>query len=115
MKTDTYGITPTTGITDEEIASMAREQIGQIKSPVKAMRGKAIVWVAPLRKPGVIELPEDFRPNSVEAVMVSDGTGIQIPRGTLVMIRPDQGIIHKVDGVPLCFIDGEHLMLLQEA
>lgn len=102
-------------ISDEAIFDQAREELDKITSTLKAMRGKAIVWVAPFRKEGVIEVPWDFAPNSVEAVMVDDGTGMEVPKGTLVMIRPDEGIYHQVDGVRLCFIEGQHLMLVQEA
>lgn len=103
------------GITDEDLYSMARKELAKLISPVKAMRNKAIVWIAPFRKDGIVEVAWDFVGNSVEAVMVSDGTGAEIPRGTLVMVRPDEGILHEVDGVVLCFIAKQALMLLQEA
>lgn len=103
------------GISDNEIAEMARGAFDRVSPTVRATRGRCICWVAPFRKEGIIEVPWDFTGNSVEAVMWDDGTPMEIPRGTLVMIRPDEGILHEVNGVTLCFIEGEHVMLIQEA
>ncbi len=102
-----------TGISEEDFDAMAREEIGRVTSNVRATRGKAVVWVGPYRKEGVIDTPWDFRGNSVEAVIVHDNTGAELPKGARVMIRPDEGILHTVDGTELCFIAKEALILLQ--
>lgn len=104
-----------TGITDEDIARWAREELAKLPDSLKAMRNKCIVLVCPPRKMGVIEVPWDYAGNSSEAVMVEDGTPMGIGRGTLCMIRPDEGILHTINGVELCFIPGNAVMLLQEA
>lgn len=104
-----------TRISDEEVMQMAREALAKIPDSVKAMRGKFIAWIAPARVGGVIERAWDFVGNSVEAVMVSDGTGAHVPRGTLVMVRPDEGIMHNVGEVELCFLPQSALMLAELA
>jgi hypothetical protein len=101
------------GITDEEIEQRAREALTKC-GPVKAMRGKFIAWIAPFRTDGIIDIPWDFRGNSCEAVMVDDGTGANIPNGTRIMVHPNEGYLHHVNGVELCFMPKTALMLIQE-
>ncbi len=104
-----------TGISDEDIEAMARRDLSRLNPNLKAIPGKAIVWIAPFRKEGVIEVPWDFRNNSSEAVIVSDGSGLDLPQGTRVMVHPEEGIMHEVDGVRLCFVEREALLLAVEA
>ncbi len=104
-----------TGISDEDVQAMARAALGKIKATVKAMPGKFVAWIAPFRKVGTMEIPWDFQGNSAEAVMVSDGTGADVPQGTLIMVRPDEGFLHEVDGVELCFLPKSALLLAQLA
>jgi hypothetical protein len=103
------------GISDDDIEALAREEIGKITAPLRAMKGKVIAWVAPFRKEGVVDVPWDFRQNSVEAVIVEDGSGLELPRGTVVMIHPEEGIYHEVDGVRLCFLERRALLLAKAA
>lgn len=100
-----------TGITEDDLNAMAREAFAKIPKTVRAMRNKAVVWIAPYRKDGVIEVPWDCTGNSVEAVIWDDNTGMQLECGRRVMVRPDHGILHTVNGVELCFIEAQGLML----
>lgn len=114
IQTDPFG-PRCTGITDDDIDTMAREELGKIKSRVQAGSRRAVLWFAPFRKPGNIEVPWDFTGNSVEAVVVDDQTGLELPKGTRVMAHPDEGIYYTVDGVRLCFVERESLLLAVEA
>jgi hypothetical protein len=102
------------GISEDDIDAMAREALSKL-GEVRAMRNKFVAWIAPVRKEGSIEIPWDFAGNSCEAVMVDDGTGAQIPAGTRIMVHPNEGYLHKVNGVELCFLPKSALMLLQTA
>lgn len=103
-----------TGITDAEITAMAREDFAKLTDATKALPNKFIAWIAPKRVEGKIERAWDYMDNSVEAVMWDDGTGSEIPRGTMIMVRPDEGFTHHVNGVLLGFFSASALMLLQE-
>jgi len=109
------GFIPCTGITDDDIMREAQIALAKVPPGLKALKNKFIAWIAPFRKEGVIEVPWDFQQNSCEAVMVSDGTGAGVPAGTLIMVRPDEGILHTVNGVELCFLPQTALMLAQLA
>jgi hypothetical protein len=108
--------TRTTGWTDEEQDALARAELGKLKQRVRAGVNRAVLWFFPYRKDGVIETPWDFTPNSVEAVIVDDNTGMGLPNGMRVMAHPEAGRIHEVDGVRLCFdIRAEDILLAVEA
>lgn len=104
----------TCGITDDDINRMAREELAKIVTPVTANRKKAIVWFAPVRKEGVIETAWDFTDNSVEAVVVHDNTGYGLTKGTRVMAHPRNGRYFEHDGVKLCVVDADALLLVEE-
>ena len=103
-----------TKITDEDVDAMARKALSAVGHDARAMRNKFIAWIVPFRKDGVIDIPWDFQKNSCEAVMVSDGTAAGIPNGTRIMVRPDEGILHEVNGVELCFMPASALMMVVE-
>jgi len=103
-----------TGISDEEIEQMAREAFAKLPTNLKAIDNKFIAWLAPFRKDGVIEIPWDFQDNSCEAVMVSDGTGYDVPSGTRIMVHPHEGFEHHVNGVKLGFFPASALIFVVE-
>lgn len=107
---------PCTGISDDDQNAAARAALLAIKDhPVKAPRGKAIVWFMPYRKPGIIDISQVDRPNSVEAVVVSDNTDYQLPNGTKVLCHPKEGYYWEHHGVQLCTIVQASMICVEEA
>jgi len=103
------------GITDEQVNELARGELAKLSGPIKANKGKAIVFFVPFRKEGVVETPWDFNPNSVEAVIVDDNTGYELPRGLKVMAHPEKGNYFEHQGVRLCVVEADDLLLVEEA
>lgn len=58
---------------------------------IRAMRGCAIVWFMPPRREGMIEIPERHRDQSVEALVIDDNTGHDLPPGTKVIVSRLKG------------------------
>lgn len=81
---------------------------------LRALQGKAIVWFLPYRRTGegVIELPEKFKDQSVEALIISDATGYKLDPGTKVIVSRFDGEYFEVNGVRLCRVDKKALTLI---
>lgn len=95
----------------DEVA--AQEQPRDIT--IRAMRGCAIVWFLPYRRSdGVIEIPDAAKEQSVEAVIIDDNTGYDIPGGTPVLVSrvKGDGVYIEVEGVRLCRIKRDGLYLI---
>jgi hypothetical protein len=107
---------PCTNISDDQQNSAAREVFAELAKhePVKAARGKAIVWFMPFRKDGIIDLSQMDRPNSVEAVIVHDNTGYGLLPGIKVMAHPKKGLIWKHHGVELVTLTADALIAIEE-
>lgn len=107
---------PCNNISDEQQNAEARAALLAIKDhPVKAPRGKAIVWFAPFRREGLIDIPDMDRPNSVEAVIVHDNTAYQLPNGIKVMCHPKAGYYWEHHGVKLCTIEQGDMICVEES
>lgn len=104
------------GISDDQQLSAAREVFAELKKhePVKAPRGKAIVWFMPFRKDGIIDLSQVDRPNSVEGVVVHDNTGYGLLPGIKIMAHPKKGLIWKHHGVELVTITADAMIAIEE-
>jgi hypothetical protein len=83
---------------------------------LRAMPGCAIVWFLPYRRAGesVIELPQQCQMESVEAIVVHDNTGYELPAGTKVLVSrvKGEGVYIEVGDVRLCRIRREGLYLV---
>lgn len=104
--------TSTCGISDETQNAEARQALGAVDG-VRACRGFALLYFFGYRREGVIEIPEDCQPNTVEAVMVHDNTGHEIPAGTRMMCHPKVGIYFHVNDVRLCRVPESALLLVE--
>ncbi len=103
------------GITDEQCNELARAELAKL-SPIRANTGRALLYFLPFRKDGVIEIAWDMgQGNSVEAVVVDDNTGYQLPKGTKVMSHPEKGNYFQHCGVRLCVVEADDLLLVEEA
>lgn len=105
------------GITDEQQNAAAREVFAKLAKhePVKAPKGKAIVWFMPFRRDGLIDLSQMDRPNSVEAVIVHDNTGYGLEAGIKLMAHPREGQYFDHHGVKLCTIKMDSMIAIEEA
>lgn len=104
------------GISDDQQNAAARSVFAELKKhdPVKAPRGKAIVWVMPFRKEGIIDISQVDRPNSVEAVIVHDNTGYGLLSGIKVMIHPRIGLIWEQFGIEFVTIPASAMIAIEE-
>lgn len=95
-------------IPDEEALSNQPRDI-----TIRAMHGFAIVWFLPYRRcSGVIEIPDSAKEQSVEAVIIHDNTGYELPPGTGVVVSRLDGEYFEVAGERLCRVKRESLLLL---
>lgn len=104
------------GITDDDQNKAAREVFAELAKhePVKAPKGKAIVWFMPYRKQGLIDLSQVDRPNSVEAVIVHDNTGYGLQPGIKLMAHPKIGLIWKHHGIELVTLPSDAMIAIEE-
>jgi hypothetical protein len=106
-----------TNITDEDQNAAALEVFVELAKhePVRAPKGKAIVWFMPYRKEGVIDISQVDRPNSVEAVIVHDNTGYGLQQGIKLMAHPRVGLIWKYHGISLVTLLADAMIAIEEA
>lgn len=84
---------------------------------LRAMPGCAIVWFLPYQTDGgVIELPENATPQSVNGLIIDDATGHGLPPGTKVVVSrvKGDGVYFEVEGTRFCRIKREGLILIDE-
>lgn len=107
---------PCTGISDDDQNAAARAAFAELSKhePVKAPKGKAIVWFMPYRKEGLIDIPVIDRPNSCEGVIVDDQTGYNLAPGIKVMAHPKSGLIWHHHGVELVTVAADALIAIEE-
>lgn len=107
---------PCTNISDEAQNAAAREVFAELAKhePVRAPKGKAIVWFMPYRKQGLIDLSQVDRPNSVEAVIVHDNTGYGLQPGIKLLSHPKEGQYFDHHGVKLCTIKMASMIAIEE-
>lgn len=103
-----------TGISDDDLNAMAREELSKLPSSLQAGRDRFVAWLAPYRKDGVIEQPWDYTDNSCEAVMIHDRTGNGVPNGVRIMVHPAKGIEHEINGVKVGFFPADAFILVVE-
>lgn len=107
---------PCTGISDDQQNAAAREMFKELSKhePVKAPKGKAIVWFMPYRREGLIDIAPVDRPNSVEAVIVHDNTGYGLNPGIKLMAHPKVGLIWKHHGIELVTLPADAMIAIEE-
>jgi hypothetical protein len=107
---------PCTNITDADQNTAALEVFVELAKhePVRAPKGKAIVWFMPYRKEGLIDISQVDRPNSVEAVIVHDNTGYGLQPGIKLMAHPKVGLIWKHHGISLVTLPADAMIAIEE-
>lgn len=99
-------------LTDEEaVAEQPRDVT------IRALAGCAIVWFLPYRRAaGVIEIPDAHKEQSVEAVIIDDNTGYDLPTGARVLVSrvKGEGVYFSVAGTEFCRIRRDGLYLIDE-
>lgn len=92
-------------LTDEQAVESCPRDIN-----IRAMRGHAIVWFMPFRREGVIEIPDKYKDESSEGIIIHDNTGhgldpgvkVSASRlaGTYFSVRGKDGREHRVCTMP---------------
>lgn len=81
--------------------------------PVKALKGKAIVWFLPYRRSsGRIEIPDRHKDQSVEAIIINDNGEHGLSPGVLVGVSRMNGEYFQCQGHRLCRVDSSALVLV---
>lgn len=84
---------------------------------IRAMGGRCIVWFLPYRRSsGVIEIPDTAKEQSVEAIVIDDNSGYDLPRGMKVLVSRVKGNGRYFDlaGAQLCDVGRDGLILIEE-
>lgn len=84
---------------------------------MKALAGKAIVKFLPYRRDGIVEIPDSVEPPSIEAEMISDGGGKEMPEiqpGQIVFVSRMVGEYFNHDGVQYCRVPRGAVMMQRE-
>lgn len=76
---------------------------------VKAPYGKVIVRFHPYRRDGIIEIPDRFKPQSVECTVISDSRGEW--NGLLAIASLTDGTYFDVDGEKYCVLQRKSILM----
>lgn len=79
---------------------------------IKATQGYCIVWFMPYRTAaGILEIPENVKPESVEGVVIHDNSGYFLDPGVVVGCKRE-GEYFNYQGHKLCRVPGSALVLI---
>lgn len=77
---------------------------------IRALPKKAIVKFLPWKHPGMIQIPDQFHAESVDAEIVSDGDG-ELPVGRRVIVSRMEGEYFEHEGTKLCTVPKDALLM----